>query len=218
MIRITILLCILFSLPIAAIAQDAQWQSVTIDAKCNVYYYNLMQSHANTPGGAGLPPAEIDVRGLKQIRITNVTGTIDFMPWNDSSKECSADGDGPFITEIAASKGFSGISHPKKAMFLVGVFTSPYVIPESVPESMDFEKHENYTVWGPEMNQVFFIGDGQNNKGEQQTILVPTDAEKLYLGFADGLIGLPRNYSDNEGKLRITATIANKPHVPSVKN
>ena len=192
--------------------------TLEIDAKCNVYYYNLMQSHANTPGGAGLPPVEIDVRGLKQIRITNVTGMVDFMPWNDSSKECSADGDGPFITEIAASKGFSGISHPKKAMFLVGVFTSPYAIPESVPESMNFEKHENYTVWGPEMNQVFFIGDGQNNKGEQQTILVPTDAEKLYLGFADGLVGLPRNYSDNEGKLRITATIANKPHVPSVKN
>jgi hypothetical protein len=53
------------------------------------------------------------------------------------------------------------------------------------------------------------IGDGRTPSGELQTFIVPDDATRLYLGFADGFRfgGFPSTYGDDHGALSVTAAI-----------
>lgn len=203
---IPFLICILLGFYVQG---QTKRQAVDISAQCDVYYYNLMQRAEDTRNGAGIPPIEIDVHGMRSLRLDSVMGTVNFAPWNDSLKTSDADGLGPYTTAVGSSKGLSGIKHTKKCMFVVGVFINKYIVPDNDPVDVDFSDKENYTFWGPDLNQVFFIGDGKDNKNRQQVILIPTDAEKLYLGFADALSGPPGSYGDNIGSIKAVIVLDN---------
>ena len=60
------------------------------------------------------------------------------------------------------------------------------------------------------VGQTFFIGDGMTPSGLQQRFIVPPNATRLYLGFADAFSfqGPPGAYGDNTGGLSVTLTQA----------
>jgi hypothetical protein len=117
-------------------------------------------------------------------------------------------------TTITSYGGLSGIDADKDNMFLVGVFLGAaepggpgpsvlkynYGTPDSLSTTQD--------SFSPELDQVFFIGDGLTGTGTglEQIFHVPAGADRLYLGFADSFDGVPSYYADNVGSL--TATFA----------
>ncbi|MBL8823970.1 MAG: PEP-CTERM sorting domain-containing protein [Planctomycetia bacterium] len=110
------------------------------------------------------------------------------------------------VTNLFPHRDLSGIIHSNRTMFLVGVFRdsaggNPAGTP---PASLGFSDPENFGVLAPQLNQLFFVGDGRtDNTNDIQSFLVPTGATRLFLGFADGnsFIGFPGHYSDNSGQL-----------------
>jgi hypothetical protein len=199
-------------------AQDER-KDLDISAQCNVFYHHLLIPQELVRCGAGLPPVEIDVRDVKMITFEHTTGTVNFCPWNDSCKDGGADGSKGF-TLIVNQKGMAGIADFKRKAFLTGVFVNDSYIAEEL-NWIDFTDHENYLQWGPDLQYPFYIGDGLTNKGVTQQILVPKDAEKLYLGFAD-CVGSPENYSDDKGNIHTTIvlhkSLSKRPPVGAIKN
>ena len=84
---------------------------------------------------------------------------------------------------------------------LVGVFLGPDQ-PDATPapDTLDFRDSGNvpggidYLTLDPQLQQVFFIGDGRTRDGQVQQIRVPAGATRLFLGVMEGT-GL----SDNQG-------------------
>ena len=91
---------------------------------------------------------------------------------------------------------------------LVGVFLTD-VRPDSnfAPATLDFINAGgvpggiNYTALSPELQQVFFIGDGVTDDGTVQQITVPDGATRLYLGSWDGF-----GWSGNTGFFDVQVT------------
>ena len=96
-------------------------------------------------------------------------------------------------------RGFGGIEHNAgaehgisntRAPFnsLLGVFLGPDrpdLTP--APPALDFgsETARGYRSLGPQLKQVFFIGDGLSPDGQQQAVTVPDGATRLFLGTMD---------------------------------
>ncbi|MGD0390363.1 MAG: TadG family pilus assembly protein, partial [Tepidisphaeraceae bacterium] len=71
------------------------------------------------------------------------------------------------------------------------------------PSGLDFSTQtaRDYTAIQPDLNQTFFIGNGQTSSGVQQTIVVPNNAYTLFLGTMDG-----HEWSNNQGGFTVTIT------------
>jgi len=107
-------------------------------------------------------------------------------------------------------KSISGFRAPR-TLPLVGVFTDG--TPEgAAPPAYNYKKGVKRQTFSPQLNQVFFIGDGLTGtgKGSTQTFNVPATATELWLGFADapGFHGLPGAYGDNPGSLAVSGTLS----------
>jgi hypothetical protein len=92
--------------------------------------------------------------------------------------------------------GISNIYAP--TCCLVGVFlddSQPDGSP--APDSLDFGTMaaRDYLSLSPELKQVFFIGDGVTSGAQQQYVIVPTGATRLFLGTMDGY-----GWWNNEGE------------------
>lgn len=85
-----------------------------------------------------------------------------------------------------AANGINSTTAPLNA--LVGIF-----LDDSQPDTtaaaaqLDFSStsSRNFTTLSPKLKQVFFIGDGLDNKNRLQDFIVPTGATRLYLGVMD---------------------------------
>jgi hypothetical protein len=119
------------------------------------------------------------------------------------------------VTTSGSEHGISNIATPLNSM--VGVFmdqngatygadstqeTSESNAP-GTPSGLDFSTQaaRDYTVIQPELNQSFYVGDGQTSSGVQQTIIVPNNAYTLFLGTMDG-----HEWSNNQGGFNATIT------------
>jgi Flp pilus assembly protein TadG len=73
----------------------------------------------------------------------------------------------------------------------------------SPPPGLDFttQAARDYTNLDPELAQSFYVGSGQTSNGTQQTIVVPANATRLYLGTMDG-----HEWSNNVGGFTATIT------------
>lgn len=90
-----------------------------------------------------------------------------------------------------AANGISDIRAPIAA--LVGVFLSDAQPDTNIaPSGLDFSTPglRNFTNLAPELQQVFYIGDGRNDASDVQTFVAPTGANRLFLGIHDVLAGL----------------------------
>ncbi|MFO1065379.1 MAG: putative Ig domain-containing protein [Pirellulales bacterium] len=98
----------------------------------------------------------------------------------------SADGRADNIN-LGALNGLSGLQLPVTGA-LVGVFLSDESpANQSAPATLDFRNGGNvpggvnYQSLAPALRQLFFIGDGKNDQGVEQTITVPAGATRLML-------------------------------------
>lgn len=203
---LTLLLLYLFC-AIPALAQKDSVRKIPfeVSAKANVYFGEIADT-SKVVRGAGIPPVEIDVRGVKLIFFEKMEGSVSF--YGEDSTYFGADGGNCVVyTGVEACGSFSGIVHTKIATFLTGVIVSDYSRLELPLEAEDFTGKENRIQYVPSFDQPFFIGDGKNDDGAVQRWYIPADATVLYLGFADAAYGPPGHYCDNDGSLKGTIVL-----------
>lgn len=174
--------------------------TVKINAKSNIFQAGTGDADAN---GGGEAPASVSFEPRAGLVLTfaSVTGRVSCCGGGEDFND--ADG-GEFaggVTNVESAGGISGIMHPNKTMFLVGVFTDNSVAKPPGPKRLDANDPKNLT---PELFQSFFIGTA---KGKQ--IQVPSTATRLILGFADAysFSGAPGSYDDNVGELTASFSI-----------
>jgi hypothetical protein len=102
--------------------------------------------------------------------------------------------------------GISNIVAPVNS--LVGVFLGPNAPDASLtPATLDFSPSGNvpggvdYTTLSPQLQQVFFIGDGRTSTGQVQQIVVPAGASRLFLGTM-----APSGWHNNSGSFGVDVT------------
>lgn len=149
-----------------------------------------------------LPPALSFAPGPgKALTVIDVTGTV--AP-SGSSPANGADG-GSYNTNVSELLGISGIRADGRGLFLAGVFLSDAAPAQPAPPALDFTGNTGFAQLAPRIGQVFYIGDGLTGtgSGQAQQFVVPPEATRLYLGFADapGFNGTPGSYGDNTGSL-----------------
>ena len=85
---------------------------------------------------------------------------------------------------------------------LVGLFLSNATPgSQSAPTDQDFstDADRNFTTLSPQLNQIFFIGDGRNDSGEVQNFVVPQGAKRLYIATWDDY-----EWNNNIGSFTLT--------------
>jgi hypothetical protein len=89
---------------------------------------------------------------------------------------------------------------------LVGVFINSSTPGGAAPTGVNFSASgaTSQSTYSPQLNQVFFIGDGLTGTGtgSVQQFVIPAGATRLYLGSSDGA---GANYN-NTGSLSVTIT------------
>jgi N-acetylneuraminic acid mutarotase len=109
------------------------------------------------------------------------------------------------IESLGSISGYTGIQ-----MVLLGVFTNGD--PQgAAPGNYNYSLGFGQATFAPQLNQVFFIGDGLTGtgSGSRQLFRVPNSATELWLGFADGygFIGSAAAYGDNPGSLSASGAL-----------
>ncbi|MGA2583799.1 MAG: pilus assembly protein TadG-related protein [Tepidisphaeraceae bacterium] len=109
-------------------------------------------------------------------------------------------------TTSGSEHGISNIEAPLNS--LLGVFldqtgSTSGADSETPGTGLDFSTQtaRDYTTLQPTLNQSFYVGDGTNSSNVQQTIVVPANASKLFLGTMDG-----HEWSNNVGGYNATIT------------
>jgi hypothetical protein len=195
--------------------------TITIDATADIY----SAGHATLPAtiypGTFAPSVFVQSDPDQILTFSSVTGIVgcNYALTNGPDGTCF-----PGIsTTVTSYDGLSGISVNDDNMFLVGVFLDDDEPTDPPPSVLAY----NYGTlnglttsdgsYAPLLDQVFFIGDGLTgtNTGTEQTFAVPTDATRLYLGFADSFDSVPSYYADNVGSLDATFQISNAAPEPS---
>jgi hypothetical protein len=197
--------------------------TLTVQATSDIY----AAGHAalpNTIYPGSFAPGDIFAAASNQVlTFSSVTGSVgcNFVVTNGPDGTCW-----PGVnTTVTSYGGLSGISAKAANMFLVGVFLSNTEPGGSGPSVLAY----NYgtpgglstgdSSYSPELNQVFFIGDGLTGtaSGTEQQFLVPSTATRLYLGFADSFDSVPSYYADDVGSLVATFSI-NASSVPEASS
>ena len=165
---------------------------------------------APAPGGGlggQLPPMFNFAAAAGQVlTFSNISGSVNFSASPETSTNGIGDGRA-FLsgTNISSYGGISGIRNDNAIAFLVGVFLNDSEPTGSGPSALDFTNNTSFAELSPQLNQTFFIGDGLTGSGlgNIQRFLVPEQATRLFLGFADGFAvqGLPGYYNDNTGSV-----------------
>jgi hypothetical protein len=159
----------------------------------------LLPSEITFPSGAGQVLTFPDVTGLTSYGYPTATIGPDGGPASGASTTGS-----DFASQ---GNGLSGIiNDPGEVFFLVGVFLGSSAPPAVPPPTLDFTNNVNFPSLSPLIGQLFYIGDGLTGtgSGQLQQFLVPEDATRLFLGFADGAeFRGAQTYADNSGSLSV---------------
>ena len=196
-------LILLVILIICSLEQGRGQLTVNVNARSNIF--SAGRDSVSAPGGGGggiLPDELLLVDDIGWINFKNVTGQLSFI----GNRYDSADGSREFGTNITGINGISGAYHKDYLMMLVGVFLDDCT--PSGEWSGSNELYDNQIENRPELNRIFYIGDGLTGRGtgSLQNFYVPEGATRLFLGFADALAfrGLPGWYDDNNGAINVT--------------
>ena len=177
-----ILMCFLL-IPVCSLKSNAT--VLVIDGKSNIY--GAGHAKAPTPGGGNggnLPPSYSFSPGPnKTLTFSSVTGSVSL---NGGNAWWGPDGYG-LLRNSQPYGGLSGINN-FYSQSLVGVFldsTEP-IDPSPAPLSFDYTalSHSFLDLY-PDINQVFFIGDGltETGSGQVQTFHVPSYRFSSVYGF-----------------------------------
>lgn len=154
-------------------------------------------------------PVEVDVIP-GQLLIFSATGLTDHCDFGACGL-AGPEGDaieGPWTHALGAENGMSDINAPIDS--LLGVFLGPgQPDTNAPPAALDFSTAAltDFSVLNPQLQQVFFIGDGLRLDGvTQQFFVVPDGATRLFLGTMDGF-----DWNNNVGNLDVTVTAVPEP-------
>ncbi len=123
-----------------------------------------------------------------------------------------------YIYPDPAQNGMSGVgtwptTGGALSMALMGVFldnTEPDLSGITTPSSLDFsaQAEQDYTPLSPDLQQVFYIGDGfeNSNPSQQKEFVAPPGATRLFLGTYDGV-----GWNNNPGEFTVTVTAVPEP-------
>jgi hypothetical protein len=171
------------------------------------------------PDGSTAPPdvapfhSPIGVSGLNIssggiLTFSGATGGVSNTPTCEGTNCSSIDGNvygGSLFWdhEAGAQNGLSDIRAPINS--LIGVFLSdsaPNLSP--VPSELNFQTIGlDFTALSPQLQQVFFIGDGMTSGGIAQKFFIPDAATRLFLGTMDGT-----EWLNNSGVITVDVTQA----------
>ncbi len=119
------------------------------------------------------------------------------------------------LTPFGGISGYNGPQGP-----LVGVFLDAG-IPSAgpAPATLDFSAGGmgiDFLTLSPELNQIFYIGDGVDIGGDFQEFTAPVGATRLFFGIPDGFgfNGPAGAYDDNDGFYRVRVGINEIPDLP----
>ncbi|NQE34298.1 hypothetical protein [Microcoleus asticus] len=180
---------------------------LNISGGSNIFGAGKTSSPAPGGGTGGqLPPLYNFAAAAGQVlTFSNFSGNVSY---SGSPLVSNVSGDGrAFLsgTNISSYGGISGLRNDNAIAFLVGVFLNDSEPTGSGPSPLNFTNNTSFAELSPLLNQTFFIGDGLTGSGlgNIQRFLVPEQATRLFLGFADGfnVQGLPGYYNDNTGSL-----------------
>jgi hypothetical protein len=168
--------------------------SVVVDSTTDIFL-------ASQPNGASVTgffgtdtapansPVKFDVTAGSTLTFS-ATGSTS-VAFTGNPGDCFAGPDGGCFTDESgfspppASNTYKG---PSEA--LIGVFLGPGVTSVQDGEaSLDYSDlaNQNLTNYAPDLNQIFFIGDGVNGDGVVQQFVTPNGAGFLYLAVADSI-------------------------------
>ena len=181
---------------------------LTISGDSNIFGAGKISAPAPGGGTGGqLPPMFNFAAAAGQVlTFSNISGSVNYAASSTGSTNASGDG-GAYSpgTNILSYGGISGIRKDNAFGFLVGVFINDSAPTGSEPSALDFTNNTSFAELSPELNQTFFIGDGLTGSGlgNIQRFLVPEQATRLFLGFADGgnVQGAHGFYNDNSGRV-----------------
>jgi hypothetical protein len=181
---------------------------LNISGDSNIFGAGKISAPAPGGGTGGqLPPMFNFAAAAGQVlTFSNISGIVNFSASPATSTNGIGDGRA-FLsgTNISSYGGISGIRNDNAIAFLVGVFLNDSEPTGSGPSALDFTNNTSFAELSPQLNQTFFIGDGLTGSGlgNIQRFLVPEQATRLFLGFADGnaVQGAPAYYGDNNGSL-----------------
>ena len=185
----------------------------TVNAADNIFG----AGQASPPGGGNLPTGyTLDPGAGRTLTFSSVTGSATF----NASNFNDPDGIGSVSNSSTnAASGLSGITNLNHAGYLAGVFLPATGATGPTPSTLVFSDTgtsgsiaTSFTSLSPALDQTFFIGDGMTGDGigSVQQFVVPAEATRLYLGFADapGYHGDPGAYGDNFGNFTASFTVS----------
>lgn len=189
--------------------------TLAVPADANIFGSGHALPPAPGGGGIGELPSEFDLGFTAAsgvvLTFSSVTGSIIV---NNGSGNNLNDPDGVGSASginVNSVDGVSGIV-AGTAGFLAGVFLGPSEPTDPAPARLDFTMiGTNFTSLSPQLNQMFFIGDGLtgDSSGSVQQFNVPAGATRLFLGIADApnYQGDPGAYGDNVGLFSATFSV-----------
>ncbi len=202
---------------------DAIWLAgrtdLTIPDASDPWPGGLLRHGGSTPEEIKetLPP-EFTVSGGDTIKVLDpATGGISFFN-GFGGTIFGPDGNGvPGSSSISSFGGISGYYGTQGA--LVGVFLNNDIPNGAAPSTLNFSNGGfgvDFTSLFPDLNQVFYIGNGVTSGNVFQEFIAPTGATRLFLGITDafGFNGAPGAFDDNDGSYIIKLGINEDPTNP----
>ena len=176
-----------------AIATRGKVISPTINAKACPWLAGMpngsvVAAYGGNPRNTVMPDSaahritDLSIVPGQKISFRQTTGMTSY----DNAGWYNADGNTGWIVRQNPTNGINATRAPLNS--LVGIFLDDRQ-PNTwtmAPE-MDFTSasSRNYKTLSPQLKQVFFIGDGVNDNGELQEIVVPAGATRFYLAIMD---------------------------------
>lgn len=164
--------------------------SVSIPGTANPYLAGMPNGSTAPPDDSAPPQSPVQVSGLNLdgggiLKFTGASGGVSRAP--GCVNDCNPlDGNEFWDHTPGSQNGISDIRAPVES--LVGVFltdSAPNLF--APPASLNFQTLGlDFASLSPELQQVFFIGDGRTAGDVVQEFSIPADASRLFLGTMDG--------------------------------
>lgn len=194
--KIKCYVCSLASALLFPLSGLAQTVSVSVPGTSNPYLAGMPDGSLAAPDRAPYQ-SPVEVTGLDLsaggvVSFNDASGGVSNTPFCTGTNCSSIDGNVYqgrlfYDHDAGAQNGMSDIKAPINS--LVGVFltgSAPDLRPP--PPKLDFQAIGlDFTSLAPQVQQVFFIGDGRTSDGVMQEFFIPASASRLFLGTMDGV-------------------------------
>jgi len=192
------------------VAASAQATTITVPGTSNPWLAGMPNGTTARFGDVAPNQSPVEVAVTPgQWLVISATGTTDHCDFGlcGLAGPEGDPGEGPWSHAFGDENGMSDVIAPIDG--LLGVFLGPGVPNPTAPSLLDFSTaaSTDFSALSPELQQVFFIGDGLQLDGlTSQIFIVPNGATRLFLGTMDGF-----DWNNNVGSLDVTVNAVPEP-------